>query len=192
MELIIATNNLHKVEEIKAKIPIHFKVLSLKEVGILEEIPEEQDTLEGNALQKARYIYEKYGKNCFADDTGLEVRALGNAPGVYSARYAGSQCNADDNIVKLLQELGDTDDRFACFRTVIALIIDGKEHLFEGRVKGKILPCRQGSGGFGYDPIFQAEGYADSFAKMPLSVKNKISHRGRAVEKLVSFLKQNH
>lgn len=134
MELVIATNNEHKVTEIKAVLPKQFMVYSLREVGIEEEIPEEQETLQGNALQKARYIYEKYGKNCFADDTGLEVLALGNAPGVYSARYAGEGCKSSDNIVKLLQELKGVSERSAQFRTVIALILDGKEFLFEGIV----------------------------------------------------------
>lgn len=192
MELIIATNNAHKVEEIKAILPEQFKVSSLKEVGILEEIPEEQDTLEGNALQKARYIYSKYGKNCFADDTGLEVEALNNAPGVYSARYAGEHCSPEDNIVKLLNELRGIDNRKAKFRTVIALIIDGKEHLFEGKVLGHILRSKEGTEGFGYDPVFQPDGYDISFAKMSLSEKNKISHRGRAVRTLAIFLKENY
>lgn len=189
MELIIATNNPHKVEEIKASIPKHINVLSLNEVGIHEEIPEEQDTLEGNALQKARYIYEKYGKNCFADDTGLEVEALGNAPGVFSARYAGAACNAQDNIKKLLGELRGSASRAARFRTVIALIINGEQHLFEGEVKGTILEHQQGAAGFGYDPVFQPEGYENSFAEMPSAIKNQISHRGRAVQALLSFLK---
>lgn len=191
MELIIATNNPHKVKEIKASIPKHIKVLSLEEVGICEEIPEEQDTLEGNALQKARYIYEKYGKNCFADDTGLEVEALDNAPGVFSARYAGPACNAQDNIKKLLAELSGSTNRTARFRTVIALIIEGKEYLFEGEVKGEILHRRQGEGGFGYDPVFQPEGYENSFATMSGDIKNQIGHRGRAVQALLSFLKEN-
>ncbi len=191
MELIIATNNAHKVEEIKSALPEKFEVLSLEEAKITEDIPEEQDTLEGNALQKARYIYEKYGKNCFADDTGLEVAALGGAPGVYSARYAGAACNAEDNITKLLSELSDTEDRTARFRTVIALILDGKEWLFEGIVEGEILRERQGNGGFGYDSVFQPKGYTSSFATMLLSEKNSISHRGRAVRKLVGFLSKD-
>ncbi len=188
MELVIATNNEHKVTEIKAVLPKQFMVYSLREVGIEEEIPEEQETLQGNALQKARYIYEKYGKNCFADDTGLEVLALGNAPGVYSARYAGEDCKSSDNIVKLLHELKGVSERSAQFRTVIALILDGKEFLFEGVVKGNILEEEQGKGGFGYDPVFQPEGYTNSFALMALDEKNKISHRGKAVRKLVDFL----
>ncbi len=189
-ELIIATNNEHKVKEIKAALADKFQVLSLKEVGITEEIPEEQDTLEGNALQKARYIHEKYGKNCFADDTGLEVEALNNAPGVYSARYAGEPCNSDNNITKLLQEMNGKTDRNARFRTSIALILDSKEYLFEGEVQGEILSERHGTDGFGYDPVFQPEGYETSFAEMTLEQKNEISHRGRAVQKLVAFLRE--
>lgn len=188
MELIIATNNSHKVEEIKTSLPETIKVHSLEEVGIREEIPEEQDTLQGNALQKARYIYEKYGKDCFADDTGLEVAALDNAPGVYSARYAGEQCDAEDNMTKLLGELANVTNRSARFRTVIALILDGQEYLFEGKVEGSILQERQGVKGFGYDPIFRPNGYPSSFATMPLEEKNKISHRGRAVAALCEFL----
>lgn len=191
MKLIIATNNEHKVKEIKAVLPKDFEVLSLHEADITEDIPEEQATLEGNALQKARYIYEKYGKSCFADDTGLEVTALNNAPGIFSARYAGSHCNSEDNMIKLLRELGSASDRTARFRTVIALILDGKEYLFEGEIKGTILHEQQGKGGFGYDPVFQPEGYEDSFAIMPLGTKNRISHRGKAVRKLVTFLKKH-
>lgn len=191
MKLIIATNNEHKVKEIKAVLPKDFEVLSLREAGITEDIPEEQATLEGNALQKARYIYEKYGKSCFADDTGLEVTALNNAPGIFSARYAGSHCNSEDNMIKLLRELSNASDRTARFRTVIALILDGKEYLFEGEIKGTILHEQQGKGGFGYDPVFQPEGYEDSFAIMPLGTKNRISHRGKAVRKLVTFLKKH-
>lgn len=191
MKLIIATNNEHKVKEIKAVLPKDFEVLSLREAGITEDIPEEQATLEGNALQKARYIYEKYGKSCFADDTGLEVTALNNAPGIFSARYAGSHCNSEDNMIKLLRELSNASDRTARFRTVIALILDGKEYLFEGEIKGTILHEQQGKGGFGYDPVFQPEGYEDSFAIMPLGTKNRISHRGKAVRKLVTFLKEH-
>ncbi len=190
MELIIATNNPHKVEEIKSVLPKEFKVLSLKEAQITEDIPEEQDTLEGNALQKARYIYQKYGKNCFADDTGLEVEVLGGAPGVYSARYAGATCDSEANIAKLLQKLSGSSNRKAQFRTVVALILEGKEHLFEGIVEGKILTEKQGKDGFGYDPIFQPKGYKKSFATMTLSEKNAISHRGRAVRKLVDFLQK--
>ncbi len=190
MELIIATNNTHKVKEIRAALSDEFKILSLEEVGICEEIPEDQDTLEGNALQKARFIYEKYGRNCFADDTGLEVEALNGAPGVYSARYAGASCNAEYNMDKLLSELSGTANRSAQFRTVVALIIDGEEFLFEGKVEGEILKERQGKEGFGYDPIFRPKGYKDSFAVMPLDIKNSISHRGRAIRALAAFLEK--
>lgn len=189
MNLIIATNNAHKVTEIKEDLPSYITVQSLKEVGIVEEIPEEQDTLEGNALQKARYIYNKYQRNCFADDTGLEVEALGGAPGVYSARYAGEGCSFDDNVQKILKEMDGMDCRDARFRTVIALIIDGQEYLFEGEVYGEIIAESKGTKGFGYDPIFQPKGYEETFAEMSLEQKNKISHRGRAVSKLVAFLK---
>ncbi len=192
MELIIATNNTHKVKEIRAALSDEFKILSLEEVGICEEIPEDQDTLEGNALQKARFIYEKYGRNCFADDTGLEVEALNGAPGVYSARYAGASCNAEDNMDKLLSELSGAANRSAQFRTVVALIIDGEEYLFEGKVEGEILKARQGKKGFGYDPIFRPKGYKDSFAVMPLEIKNSISHRGRAIRSLAAFLENQH
>lgn len=191
MKLIIATNNAHKVEEIKSKLPKGVDVKSLREVNITEEIPEEQDTLEGNALQKARYIYENYGLNCFADDTGLEVEALGNAPGVYSARYAGQAHDSEANMKKLLSELNNATNRKARFRTVVALIIDGEEHLFEGEVSGRILEKKQGNEGFGYDPIFCPNGYTSSFAEMSLDEKNKISHRGRAVAKLIDFLQKS-
>lgn len=188
MELIIATNNAHKVTEIKNGLPKHISVKSLKEVGITEEIPEEQDTLEGNALQKARYIYEKYQKNCFADDTGLEVEALDGAPGVYSARYAGENCSFEDNVLKILSEMQGKTNRHACFRTVIALIIDGKEYLFEGKVSGSITKEKLGNNGFGYDPVFLPDGYCITFAEMELEQKNNISHRGQAVVKLLKFL----
>lgn len=188
MELIIATNNAHKVTEIKNGLPKHISVKSLKEVGITEEIPEEQDTLEGNALQKARYIYEKYQKNCFADDTGLEVEALDGAPGVYSARYAGENCSFEDNVLKILSEMQGKTNRQACFRTVIALIIDGKEYLFEGKVSGSITKEKLGNNGFGYDPVFLPDGYCITFAEMELEQKNNISHRGQAVVKLLNFL----
>lgn len=188
MELIIATNNAHKVTEIKNGLPKHISVKSLKEVGITEEIPEEQDTLEGNALQKARYIYEKYQKNCFADDTGLEVEALDGAPGVYSARYAGENCSFEDNVLKILSEMQGKTNRHACFRTVIALIIDGKEYLFEGKVSGSITKEKLGNNGFGYDPVFLPDGCCITFAEMELEQKNNISHRGQAVVKLLNFL----
>jgi XTP/dITP diphosphohydrolase len=158
--------------------------------GIVEEIPETQPTIEGNALQKARYVHERTGADCFADDTGLEVAALGGAPGVYSARYAGEHCSFADNTAKLLDELRGADDRTARFRTVIALIVGGREYLFEGEVRGEITRAASGAGGFGYDPVFRPEGCEATFAEMDAAAKNAISHRGRAVEKLVAFLNE--
>ncbi len=186
--LVFATNNRHKVDEVNHKLNGLFSIETLQEIGCDEDIPETADTLEGNALQKARYLYEKYGCNCFADDTGLEVEALDNAPGVYSARYAGEAKNADANMTKLLSELSGKTNRKARFRTVIALILDGKEYLFEGIVDGQILEKRQGDEGFGYDPIFLPAGYGKSFAELSITEKNAISHRGRAVDKLLAFL----
>lgn len=186
--IIFATNNAHKLVEVQALMPQGISIVGLSQMGIHDDIPEDGDTLEANALQKARYVYERTKRNCFADDTGLEVEALGNAPGVYSARYAGPQKSSADNIVKLLEELRGHQNRRARFRTVIALIIDGKEHLFEGIVRGHITEQLSGTEGFGYDPIFMPEGYNQTFAEMPLDVKNDISHRGRAVQKLVEFL----
>lgn len=186
--IIFATNNAHKLVEVQALMPQGISIVGLSQMGIHDDIPEDGDTLEANALQKARYVYERTKRNCFADDTGLEVEALGNAPGVYSARYAGQQKSSADNIVKLLEELRGHQNRRARFRTVIALIIDGKEHLFEGIVRGHITEQLSGTEGFGYDPIFMPEGYNQTFAEMPLDVKNDISHRGRAVQKLVEFL----
>ena len=188
MELVIASANAHKIEEISLLLPTSISLLSAKEVGIIEDIPETADTLEGNALLKARYIYNRLGKNCFADDTGLEVNALGGEPGVHSARYATDGHDHEANINLLLKNLSDKNDRSAQFRTVIALILDGKEYLFEGVVKGEILLERAGSEGFGYDAIFKAEGKNVSFAEMNLNEKNEISHRGRATAKLIDFL----
>ncbi len=188
--LVFATNNLHKVDEVKHKLNGLYSIQTLCEIGCHEDIPETADTLEGNALQKARYLYEKYGCNCFADDTGLEVEVLDNAPGIYSARYAGEAKNSDENMKKLLRELFGKTNRKARFRTVIALIRDGKEYLFEGIVDGQILEERQGDEGFGYDPVFLPDGYEKSFAQLSMTEKNAISHRGRAVEKLLAFLKE--
>jgi len=191
INLVFASNNLHKVDEVKHKLNGLFAIQTLQEIGCYEDIPETADTLEGNALQKARYLYEKYGcNNCFADDTGLEVEALDNAPGVYSARYAGEAKNAGENMKKLLHELSGKTNRKAKFRTVIALILDSKEYLFEGSVDGQILEERQGSEGFGYDPVFLPDGYEKSFAQLSMTEKNAISHRGRAVDKLLTFLKE--
>lgn len=187
-ELVFATNNPNKLKEVQAMLGDTFKLLSLQEIGCHEEIPEDQDTLEGNAQQKARYLVEHYGHNCFADDTGLEVSALNGAPGVYSARYAGPQRNSEDNMNKVLQGLEGTADRSAQFRTSICLIMDGKEQLFEGIARGTIRTERSGAEGFGYDPIFQPDAYEKTFAEMDLAEKNLISHRGKAVRQLVDFL----
>ena len=190
MKLVFATNNEHKLAEVQKMLGNRFELLSLKAIECFEDIPETSPTLEGNASQKAHYIYEKYGVNCFADDTGLEVEAINMEPGVYSARYAGPQRDANDNMEKLLSVLDKINNRKARFRTVISLIINGEETLFEGIVNGKILTERNGDEGFGYDPIFQPDGYEESFAQMDMTVKNTISHRGRAVENLISYLKK--
>lgn len=188
MELVFATNNKHKIREISDLLDKNFRILGLADLGITEDIPEEAETLEENALFKARYVHEKTGLNVFADDTGLEVSSLDGAPGVYSARYAGESKSFDDNIEKLLREMMDLSERSARFRTVIALIIDGSEYLFEGTVEGEIIRERRGSGGFGYDPVFLASGYDLTFAEIPLSEKNRISHRAKAMRKLIGFL----
>lgn len=188
MELVFATNNRHKLEEIQNLLGNKIKLLSLKDISFFEEIPEDYDTLKENAQQKARYIYDRYKLNCFADDTGLEIDYLNGAPGVLSARYAGESCSFEDNIVKALKELDGAENRKAKFRTVISLILDGKEHYFEGVVDGEILTDKHGDSGFGYDPIFRPVGFDKSFAEMDMDEKNKISHRGRAAQKLVDFL----
>jgi len=190
MKLVFATNNKHKIREISDLLDSRFEVIGLTEIGITEDIPEDADNLADNALFKARYVHEKTGLNVFADDTGLEVDALGGAPGVYSARYAGTSKDPSDNIIKLLKELEGVEDRKARFRTVIALIYDNSEYLFEGKVEGGIIHMRRGTGGFGYDPVFIAEGYDQTFAEMPLSEKNKISHRAKAMKNLLAFLVQ--
>ena len=193
--LIMATNNEHKLREIRQILGDKYEVKGLKEIGCLEDIPETSDTLEGNALQKARYVYEHYGLNCFADDTGLEVEALGGAPGIYTARYGsmngyGDSHDSDANIACLLDRLQGAATRKARFRTVIALLQGGKEHLFEGIVEGEILTERRGQDGFGYDPIFAPVETGITFAEMGPAEKNRISHRGRATQKLVAFLEQ--
>ncbi|MFT5749467.1 MAG: XTP/dITP diphosphohydrolase [Ancylomarina sp.] len=188
MKLVFATNNQHKLSEIQNMLGNEFQVLSLADINCQDEIPEDHETLEENASQKAHYIYEKFGVNCFADDTGLEVASLNNEPGVYSARYAGSSRSSEDNMKKVLQNLQGIDERSARFRTVISLIVDGKETQFEGIVNGEILCEEKGKDGFGYDPIFQPNSYDVSFAEMSISDKNKISHRGNAVRKLVEYL----
>ena len=191
-KLIFATNNQHKLREINEILSRDFDVVSLSDMNIREEITETADTIEGNALQQARYIYSKTGLNCFADDTGLEVNALGGVPGVYSARYAGEAASFDDNMDKLLAALEGKNNRKACFRTAIALIYEKKEYLFEGRVDGTIMHEKTGEGGFGYDPVFLPDGFSENFAQMPAKIKNEISHRGRAVKKLIGFLNDHH
>ncbi len=187
-ELVFATNNQHKLHEVSDLLGDKFYLLNLKDIGCTEDIPETADTLEGNALLKSRYVFEKYGKNCFSDDTGLEVEVLNNAPGVHSARYAGESKNSEDNILKLLAELNNKTNRKARFRTVIALILDGKEFVFEGEVTGEIIEEKRGTEGFGYDPVFLPDGYSKTFAELPLADKNTISHRAIAVKKLIDFL----
>ncbi len=189
-KLVVATNNAHKLEEIAAILGNEMELLSLKDIQCFADIPETADTLEGNARQKAMYIYENYGMDCFADDTGLEVDALNGAPGVYSARYAGDGHDSEANMQKLLHELQGKKNRKAQFRTAICLIQEGKEYLFEGIVKGEIIGEKRGGAGFGYDPIFVPEGYEQTFAELGNDIKNTISHRARAVEKLCSFLKK--
>jgi XTP/dITP diphosphohydrolase len=188
-KLVVATNNAHKLEEIAAILGDEMELLSLKDIECFADIPETADTLEGNARQKAMYIYENYGMDCFADDTGLEVEALNGAPGVFSARYAGDGHDSEANMQKLLKELEGMENRKAQFRTAICLILDGKEHLFEGIVKGEIIGEKRGGAGFGYDPIFVPEGHDLTFAELGNDIKNTISHRFRAVEKLCQFLK---
>ncbi len=191
--LIMATNNAHKLQEVRQILGNRFQVKSLSDIGCHEDIPETAATLEGNALQKARYVHEHYGVDCFADDTGLEVEALDGAPGVFTARFGkmngyGESHDAQANIRCLLDKLRGQSCRKARFRTAIALIMDGQEHLFEGIVEGDILTEESGAGGFGYDPVFAPEGRGMSFAEMPAEEKNAISHRGRAIEKLSRFL----
>lgn len=191
MKLCFATNNKGKLEEIKLLLEGLYEVVSLQDIGCHEELPETRDTIEGNSLQKAEYVWQHYGVNCFADDTGLEVAALNGEPGVYSARYAGPDCSPEDNMILLLHKMTGKEDRSALFRTCITLILDGKVHQFEGHVKGAITQTKHGQKGFGYDPVFRPEGYTETFAEIPMEVKNKISHRAKAVEKLVAFLKNN-
>jgi len=188
MEIVFASNNAHKLEEVRSKLPKEFTVLSLKDVLGDVDIPETGETLDENASIKSRYVFERTGKNCFSDDTGLEIAALNGEPGVYSARYAGEGCSFQDNIDKVLEKMNGEEDGSACFRTVIGLNLDGEEHFFEGRVDGEILTEEHGEKGFGYDPIFRPNGFKESFAEMTLEKKNEISHRGKAVQKLVDFL----
>lgn len=192
MKLVFATNNKHKLEEVRAIIGNRVEILSLNDIDCHDDIPETADTLQGNALIKAHYIYEKYNVDCFADDTGLEVEALDGAPGVYSARYAGEECDSQSNMHKLLENLTGENNRNAQFRTVIALIIKGEEKLFNGIVKGEISREKMGNSGFGYDPIFIPEGFSQSFAQMSSEMKNSISHRYRATEQLSNYLKERY
>lgn len=187
-ELVFATNNEHKLRELREIAGEKFRILSLKDINCFDDIPETEPTIKGNALIKANYIKDKYGYDCFADDTGLEVEALGGEPGVYSARYAGEDCDSEKNIDKILAKLKNESNRKARFITYIALILEGNTHIFEGEVQGEILTERHGEGGFGYDPVFKPVESENSFAEMLAEEKNAISHRGRAVQKLLKFL----
>ena len=188
MQLVFATNNRNKLKEVQALVPAHIKLLSLADILCIEDVPETQLTIEGNAIQKAEYIKTNYGYDCFADDTGLEVEALNGEPGVFSARYAGPQRNADDNTKKLLSKLKAKDNRNARFKTVIALHLNNELKTFTGICNGEITEEKHGVGGFGYDPIFKAEGYNKTFAEIDLEEKNKIGHRGKAVQLLIAYL----
>lgn len=188
MQLVFATNNLNKVKEVQSLIPAHIKLLTLKDIGCFEDIPETQPDIKGNAIQKAEYIKQNYGYDCFADDTGLEVDALNGQPGVFSARYAGPQRNDSDNMDLLLTNLKEKNNRNAQFKTVIALHINNKLDTFTGICKGEITTVKHGEKGFGYDPIFKPNGYTYTFAEMDLTEKNSIGHRGKAVQFLVNFL----
>ncbi|MBO6607589.1 non-canonical purine NTP diphosphatase [Psychroserpens sp.] len=188
MEIVFATNNLNKLREVQTLVPDHIELLSLKDIHCTEDIPETQPTIEGNAIQKAEYVKTKYGYDCFADDTGLEVDALKGEPGVYSARYAGPQRDANDNMDKLLNNLEPYEDRSAQFKTVVALHLNGKLKTFTGICRGEITTSKHGEKGFGYDPIFKAEGYAETFAEISMEEKNKIGHRGKAVHSLINYL----
>ena len=191
--LVFATNNAHKLEEIRAILGNSIEILSLADIHCHADIPETADTLEGNARQKSRYVYEHYGLDCFADDTGLEVESLGGAPGVYSARYADGQGHdSQANMNKLLKEMEEKNDRKAQFRTIISLIEKGEERQFEGIVKGQITREKRGESGFGYDPIFQPYGYETTFAELGSDIKNRISHRARAVAALCDYLRKNN
>ena len=191
-KIVFATSNPNKIREVNEMIGDKYQFVGLKDIGCTEDVPETQETIKGNALQKARYVKEHYGVDCFSEDTGLEIDALDGAPGVITARYAGEQRNADDNMAKAIAELEGKNDRGAQFRTVISLILEGEEHLFEGIARGTIRTEKSGDGGFGYDPIFQPDGYAITFAEMDATTKNKISHRGQAVRKLVAFLAERN
>ena len=188
MKIVFASNNQNKIIEIQSMLPESIQIVSLESIGCLEEIPETSETIEGNAILKANYVTQNYGFDCFADDTGLEVEVLNGEPGVFSARYAGEQRNADDNMNKLLDELANKTNRTAQFKTVIALNLNGKQYLFEGIALGEIIKEKIGFGGFGYDPIFKPTNYDETFAQLSLDVKNVISHRGKATKTLLEFL----
>jgi XTP/dITP diphosphohydrolase len=188
MQLVFASNNKNKIKEIQQLVPEHIKILSLEDIDCDVDIPETADTIEGNAILKANYVTEHYGYPCFADDSGLEVHALNGEPGVYSARYAGPHRNDDDNITMVLDKLSNEANRGANFKTVIALHINGEEHLFTGIINGTIITEKRGTNGFGYDPVFVADGYTKTFAELTIEEKSAISHRGKAVKQLVSFL----
>ncbi len=190
MKIVFATNNFNKLKEVKSLVPDHIEIVSLADIGCSEDIPETQPTIEGNAIQKAEYIKTHYGYDCFADDTGLEVNALNGEPGVYSARYAGPKRDANDNMEKLLYRLADHSNRTAQFKTVIALHLNDTIHTFTGICKGEITTEKHGSEGFGYDPIFKADGYEKTFAEISLEEKNQIGHRGKAMKLLIAFLDQ--
>lgn len=190
MKLVFASNNKNKIQEIKHQLPDDIELLSLEDIGCTEDIPETADTIEGNAILKADYVTQKYGYNCFADDTGLEVEVLNGEPGVYSARYAGEQKDANDNMDKLLLNLESKSNRNAMFKTVITLNLNGEQHLFTGIVNGVITTNKAGDKGFGYDPIFKPEGLDLTFAQISMDEKAKLSHRGRAVQQLIAFLKK--
>jgi XTP/dITP diphosphohydrolase len=190
MKLVFATNNLNKLKEVRELIPETIELLSLEDIGCKEDIPETAPTIEENAIQKANYLKKHYGFDCFADDTGLEVNALDGAPGVYSARYAGEHKNADNNMDKLLANLQNINNRSAQFKTVIALKLGSDIHTFTGICKGTITKEKTGDNGFGYDPIFKPEGYDETFAEMDLDLKNKIGHRGKAIQQLIDFLQK--
>jgi XTP/dITP diphosphohydrolase len=189
MKLVFASNNKNKIQEIQQLLPSTIEIMSLEDIGCHEEIPETADTIEGNAILKANYVSQKYGYDCFADDTGLQVESLNGAPGVFSARYAGEQRSSEDNMNKLLNALSNQSNRNAQFKTVITLNLNGEQHHFTGIARGEITLAKAGSEGFGYDPIFQPEGYRETFAEVSSTIKNQISHRAKATQLLISFLK---
>ena len=191
MKIVFATNNENKIKEIQSMLPQNIEIISLESIGCHEEIPETADTIEGNAILKANYVTEKYGYDCFADDTGLEVDSLNGEPGVYSARYAGKQRSSEDNMDKLLLNLEGKTDRGAQFKTVITLNLKGEQYLFTGIARGEITLEKNGNQGFGYDPIFRPENYQGTFAQLSLEIKNRISHRGKATQELIAFLNKN-